>query len=1221
MNIERNKLYKAIISALLLSLTAGTAFAAPTDGTGTNSVVLNNGTAGGSNSIVGGDTSNNAEGSNSAIIGGRQGSIKSSGTNSVILGGGYPSPNVIEGTESVILGGFGNTIEGSGTNTAAIIAGRRHTVKADDGVIIGGGESGAGGSLIDTGGENSVIAAGYGHRANGLNTGIIGGQNNKTESGNNTGFLAGHHNTITHGESVILGGSNNKIKQENSAILAGGYNEITGSYSIVSGRSNTTSGSKSVVLGGNGHISSGQNSAIIAGNENGTTAKDSVVFGGWNNKITAGEKNFILGGKNNRVSATLSGAIGGDGNNISGSKSYAIGGGNTVASTIDYILGEGNDISGSHNYIIGSGNTSTQEKVYILGSNVNASGKTRAVVLGDGSTAVTDAVSVGTEAAPRNIKHVKDGLISDTSLDAINGSQVTTLKEKAGTVDETYVVVNRKASEENGAAPHTNGHRKYYEIGLTQEATQAITDAKTHQQEIPTIKSDIANLKTNKLEASNFTGDLISDGTITVENGTDKLLGDVTIKVADGAITAAKLAPAVNDTINGKLNKADLSVITSSDLTVSNNGDLKAGPVNLTIADGAINVNNLGQDVQNLITQASNPPSNNINDIAPDSTTAVTGGVINQYLIDNFYDINKVDDLLKQKVDKSSMNHNLTSNTITVVNGNGQFYKDFQIEVTDGSLTKNKLHKDVQDEIDSKISASDINNITSSTLTITGGGTNNEGNVAKGIVNIEVKNGSITTDKLDQNFVNNVNNKISKADLEGSNTVTLTEKDGKTVFSVQDGSIGATQLDKPTNDTLARVGAGTVTSGDENTITGNVAFDAIKHAKTIVDKKGDYITLDKTESDDVEPNKYTVGLDLAKVKEDLATGNITGEGITIEGGDKSTFKDVKLSIADNAITTNKVADNAITEDKIADEAVKKFTEKSRETVVAGSDALKVQPSGAKDNQEFRIDLSDKTKTTLKQVATNKTDIANNKTEIAKKVNTDDMNGVLDSKTITVTGDGASRLLDDIQLEVNVDGKSIVVDEITGALKAVIPEFVDTNTQNTSTAGKNITLVETTNADGTINYEIATKDNVEFNTVSSGNVTVNNDLTVTPNANIDMGGNQIHNVKAGTSPRDAVNVSQLKELDKKFNAGLSNLGDKAESGAAAANALAMLGHARDTGESAVSAGVGFYHDKVALAVGVSAWSDNGHWLLKGALTQGVSSGGELGGGASATYNFE
>ena len=38
------------------------------------------------------------------------------------------------------------------------------------------------------------------------------------------------------------------------------------------------------------------------------------------------------------------------------------------------------------------------------------------------------------------------------------------------------------------------------------------------------------------------------------------------------------------------------------------------------------------------------------------------------------------------------------------------------------------------------------------------------------------------------------------------------------------------------------------------------------------------------------------------------------------------------------------------------------------------------------------------------------------------------------------------------------------------------------------------------------------------------------LTVNKGGNIDMGGNQIHNVKAGTKDTDAVNVSSIETIN-------------------------------------------------------------------------------------------
>ena len=73
---------------------------------------------------------------------------------------------------------------------------------------------------------------------------------------------------------------------------------------------------------------------------------------------------------------------------------------------------------------------------------------------------------------------------------------------------------------------------------------------------------------------------------------------------------------------------------------------------------------------------------------------------------------------------------------------------------------------------------------------------------------------------------------------------------------------------------------------------------------------------------------------------------------------------------------------------------------------------------------------------------------------------------------------------------------------------------------TFVAGKNIALQKDGNK-----FIYATKDDVTFNNVTANNTTTTN-LTVNKGGNVDMGGNQVHNVSTGTAPTDAVNVKQL-----------------------------------------------------------------------------------------------
>ncbi|NYT75409.1 YadA-like family protein [Alcaligenaceae bacterium] len=82
-------------------------------------------------------------------------------------------------------------------------------------------------------------------------------------------------------------------------------------------------------------------------------------------------------------------------------------------------------------------------------------------------------------------------------------------------------------------------------------------------------------------------------------------------------------------------------------------------------------------------------------------------------------------------------------------------------------------------------------------------------------------------------------------------------------------------------------------------------------------------------------------------------------------------------------------------------------------------------------------------------------------------------------------------------------------------------------------GANIRTV-TDPASGAINILMAKAP--VFDAVTTEDLTVNQNLTVKKGANIDMGGNKITNVKAGTNKLDAVNFGQLKKVDETANKG-------------------------------------------------------------------------------------
>ena len=108
------------------------------------------------------------------------------------------------------------------------------------------------------------------------------------------------------------------------------------------------------------------------------------------------------------------------------------------------------------------------------------------------------------------------------------------------------------------------------------------------------------------------------------------------------------------------------------------------------------------------------------------------------------------------------------------------------------------------------------------------------------------------------------------------------------------------------------------------------------------------------------------------------------------------------------------------------------------------------------------------------------------------------------------------------------------------------------------------------ADDTLNVRLA-KELTGLTSVTTGNTTINNSgLTVktgdsnrnitVQDGNVDMGGNQIHNVASGTAPTDAVNVSQLQQTGRAINqlgSSLDKLGSRVDRVGANSAALAAL----------------------------------------------------------------
>ncbi|MBY5943385.1 YadA-like family protein [Halomonas sp. DP5N14-9] len=133
-------------------------------------------------------------------------------------------------------------------------------------------------------------------------------------------------------------------------------------------------------------------------------------------------------------------------------------------------------------------------------------------------------------------------------------------------------------------------------------------------------------------------------------------------------------------------------------------------------------------------------------------------------------------------------------------------------------------------------------------------------------------------------------------------------------------------------------------------------------------------------------------------------------------------------------------------------------------------------------------------------------------------------------------------------------------------------------------------------EGAVNYDRSEDGSVDYHSVSLGN---------------GSGPTQLHNVAAGSAPTDAVNMSQLNELNRKFTSDYNQLDHKIDEverdASAGIAALAAMGDAPYVaGKLTYHVGTGYYNGESALGVSVRRTADTGRWSV--GMGIGASHGG-------------
>ena len=244
-------------------------------------------------------------------------------------------------------------------------------------------------------------------------------------------------------------------------------------------------------------------------------------------------------------------------------------------------------------------------------------------------------------------------------------------------------------------------------------------------------------------------------------------------------------------------------------------------------------------------------------------------------------------------------------------------------------------------------------------------------------------------------------------------------------------------------------------------------------------------------------------------------------------------------------------------------------------------------------------------------ATNQ-NVANNAATIAKGINfggTTGSNNYALGDTINVKGDS-----------------NIISKTVAGGAQLKLADEISVKTVNADTFKAGDTVM---NNDG---VKVGDKVALNKDGLTAGNTVVNNDgVTIAaptennPNNQVKLspvglnnGGQRITNVAPGKDGTDAANVNQLIGLGTELQNNINQVGKKAYAGVAGAIAQGSIPQVTRPGATGIGVGSGYYGGQSAMAIGVSAMSDGGNWIVKGNFS--ANTDGHVGVGAGALYQW-
>ena len=396
-----------------------------------------------------------------------------------------------------------------------------------------------------TKGEGSV-AIGANTKASGTNATAVGQASNAY--GQNS-FAGGQSSKALGKSSVAVG--DGAIANQDSSTAIGAYSQSTAAGATALGFNTRATASGTVAAGRNSKATS--NNALALGNE-ADAQKDDTIAIGYNAQAT--QNRAVAFGKNAKATA-------GD--------TFALG--DSAKASVGNAIAFGKNANAAHAGSIALGaNSATEAAVQTTSATVG--GLTFGNFAGN---APESTLSIGTAGKERTITNVAAGRISDSSTDAVNGSQLYATQNVMNNIGTSAVGVLG-----GNAAIANDGTIKMTNIGGTGASTIEGAISAINNASYKSFKLNTAKTNGTNGEANNHSLKEITNGsTITLEAGKNIVLNQNESTVSINTADAPEFA--------GKITAKDGLDMSNTKITNLGKGEQPTDAVNLSQLTDAIN--------------------------------------------------------------------------------------------------------------------------------------------------------------------------------------------------------------------------------------------------------------------------------------------------------------------------------------------------------------------------------------------------------------------------------------------------------------------------------------------------------------------------------------------------------------------------------------------------------------------------------------------------------